>query len=90
MTARAMRVRGFRPRLDRHTCRSLGYLVGMLLVRSFDRAERILAAMRCRGFRGHFFVLDHFVFRARDGVFCVAATGLVCLLLALEHLWTGR
>ena len=51
---RAMRVRGFRARADRHSLRSIGYLVGMLLVRSFDRSERILNAMRCRGFDGTF------------------------------------
>ncbi len=51
---RAMRVRGFRARVDRHSLRSIGYLVGMLLVRSFDRSERILNAMRCRGFDGTF------------------------------------
>ena len=51
---RAMTVRGFRPRLDRHTLRTLGYLTGMLIVRAFDRSERILAAMKCRGFSGTF------------------------------------
>ena len=48
----AMRARGFRPRLTRHALRSLGYFVGMLLVRSLERAERSLEAMRCRGFNG--------------------------------------
>lgn len=80
----AMKARGFRPRLDRHTYRSLGYLVGMLLVRSFDRAERILAAMKCRGFRGHFFILEHFAFGRRDLAFCMATTVFMVLLLAME------
>ncbi len=62
----AMRVRGFRPRANRHTYRSYGYLVGMLLVTSVDRAERITAAMRCRGFHGRFYLLDHFHFRRSD------------------------
>ena len=51
---RSMQVRGFRARADRHSLRSLGYLVGMLLIRSFDRSERVLSAMRCRGFTGTF------------------------------------
>lgn len=80
----AMKARGFRPRLDRHTYRSLGYLVGMLLVRSFDRAERILAAMKCRGFRGHFFILEHFAFGRRDLAFCMATMALMTLLAAME------
>jgi len=41
----AMKVRGFRPAMNLHTYRTYGYLVGMLLVRSHDRSQRILAAM---------------------------------------------
>jgi cobalt/nickel transport system permease protein len=80
----AMKARGFRPRLDRHTYRSFGYLVGMLLVRSLDRAERIAAAMKCRGFRGHFFLLDHFAFSRRDVPFCLASLTLLLLLVFME------
>jgi cobalt/nickel transport system permease protein len=81
----AMKVRGFRPRMNLHTYRSLGYLVGMLLVRSFDRAERIMAAMKCRGFRGHFHLLDHFAFSPRrDLPFSVALLALAVVLLVLE------
>jgi cobalt/nickel transport system permease protein len=54
--ARRMRValltRGFRLRTTSHTYRTLGYAVGGLLVRGGDRAERVAAAMRCRGFDG--------------------------------------
>lgn len=82
----AMKVRGFRPRMDRHTYRAFGYLVGMLLVRSFDRAERIVAAMKCRGFQGRFFLLDHFAFTRRDVAFCTASGVLLLLLLWMQ--WT--
>jgi cobalt/nickel transport system permease protein len=75
----AMRVRGFRPRMSVHTYRTFGNLVGMLLVRSFDRAERVVAAMKCRGFSGRFFLLTHFAFERRDALF--AAASLVALLL---------
>jgi cobalt/nickel transport system permease protein len=78
----AMRLRAFRPRLDVHTLRAYGHLVGMLLVRSFDRAERIVAAMKCRGFRGHFWMLDHFAWSRRDSVF-VGVFALVLLALVL-------
>ncbi len=80
----AMKARGFRARMNLHTYRSLGYLVGMLLVRSFDRAERIAAAMKCRGFQGRFFLLDHFAFARRDVAFCGASAVLVLLLLLAE------
>lgn len=82
--ARAMKVRGFRPRADGHSLRALGYLVGMLLVRSLDRSERILAAMKCRGFRGRFFLLDHFTFARRDLVFAATCAAACAALIWME------
>jgi cobalt/nickel transport system permease protein len=76
----AMRVRGFQPRTDFHTLRSMGHLVGMLLVRSFDRSERVLAAMKCRGFRGTFWLFDHFAFARRDLVFAIAAAAALLII----------
>ena len=81
----AMRARGFRPRTDRHTWRSLGQLAGMLLVRSAARAERVMQAMRCRGFTGRLHVLDDLRWRAADGVFA-ACFGLgIAGLVALDR-----
>jgi cobalt/nickel transport system permease protein len=80
----AMRVRGFRPRMDRHTYRTLGYLVGMLLVRSHDRAQRVAAAMKCRAFRGRFYLLDHFAVGPRDLPFALAALSLLTALALWE------
>jgi cobalt/nickel transport system permease protein len=82
----AMKVRCFHPRMDRHTYRSFGNLLGMLLVRGYDRSERIMAAMKCRGFQGRFYLLDHFSFQSRDVIFC-SVSALVCLItLAVEFL----
>ncbi|WP_428029393.1 cobalt ECF transporter T component CbiQ [Ancylobacter sp.] len=50
----AMRARGFRARSNRHSWRSYGHLVGMLLVRALDRAQRVEEAMLCRGYEGRF------------------------------------
>jgi cobalt/nickel transport system permease protein len=82
----AMKVRAFRPRMSLHTYASYGHLVGMLLVRSLDRSERILAAMKCRGFRGRFYLLDHFAFSRRDVWFLVATVCLMGTLAAFEWL----
>ncbi len=81
----AMKIRGFRPHVSRHTYRSFGYLVGMLLVRSFDRAERVTAAMKCRGFRGRFYLLDHFHSTWYDVPFGVASAAFVLLLILMER-----
>jgi cobalt/nickel transport system permease protein len=83
----AMRIRGFRPRMDAHTYRSYGYLVGMLLVRSLDRSERVLAAMKCRGFCGRFYLLDHFEFGVADVRFAAAVAAVLVCLASVEWLW---
>jgi len=76
----AMRVRCFRPRTDMHTYRSLAYLAGMLIVRSFDRSERVFQAMLCRGYDGRFWILDHFDMRGPDRAFMAVMTVFVGLL----------
>ena len=79
----ALRARAFRPRSDRHTLRSLGILAGALIVRSAARAERVMEAMRCRGFAGRFHLLDELRWRAADGAFAAAfGLGLAGLLAA--------
>jgi cobalt/nickel transport system permease protein len=82
----AMKVRCFRPRMDGHTYRSTGNLLGMLFVRGYDRSERILAAMRCRGFQGRFYLLDHFVFQRRDAIFCAVSSLLLMVIIIAELL----
>ncbi len=64
----ALKVRAFEPRLDLHTLRTYGNLVGMLLVRALDRSERIHAAMRCRAFHGVFFSRHEFGFGRTDAL----------------------
>lgn len=70
---RAMKARAFRPGMRIHVYRSYAYLIGMLLVRSLERSERVMAAMKCRGFRGEFLVIRHFGFHRRDLIFCIAS-----------------
>ncbi|MCS7232800.1 MAG: cobalt ECF transporter T component CbiQ [Synergistetes bacterium] len=49
---KAMKARAFKPRTDLHTYKIYGYLIGMLLVKSYVRAERVYKAMLARGFNG--------------------------------------
>ena len=78
----AMKVRGFRPGTNWHTYRSFGYLVGMMLVRAIERSERILGAMKCRGFSGKMLLLQDYSLNRRDIVFA-AGFGALCLALIL-------
>ncbi|WP_136678565.1 cobalt ECF transporter T component CbiQ [Neptunomonas sp. XY-337] len=80
---RAMRARGFVARTNWHTWRATGYLIGMLFVRSLDRAERVHKAMKCRGFDGRFFLLPTPPWQPRDSYF------LGVWLLALAALCFG-
>jgi len=82
----AMKIRGFVPRTDLHTYRSYGYLAAMLLVRSFDRAERVFQAMLCRGFNGTFYSLRTFSWQRRDHLFLAGSLPLLAVLLWLEWL----
>jgi cobalt/nickel transport system permease protein len=82
----AMKCRCFRPSNSWHTYRSVGYLMGMLLVRSFERSERILKAMKCRGFNGQFHLLDSMTLGRLDIVFALAASLAMLSLTALEVL----
>lgn len=87
----AMRARAFRPASGLHCWRSIGHLFGMLMVRSLERAERIDAAMRCRGFTGRLPCLDDEP-RAGPGRLdlgfgAASAAGLV-LVIAVGVAWT--
>lgn len=80
----AMKARAFRPRFTSHTYRSFGHLVGMLLVRSLERSDRIVAAMKCRGFRGQFYLLDHFACSGADACFALVFTVLLAAIALVE------
>ena len=76
----AMRARAFRAASSRHTWTTFGYLFGMLLVRSFERSERIVDAMKCRGFAGRYFVAGTDPLRRIDWGFAAAVSSLLLVL----------
>ena len=49
---RGMRVRGFTARGDWASLAAIGNFLGMLVVSSFERTQRVYEAMLCRGFTG--------------------------------------
>jgi cobalt/nickel transport system permease protein len=83
----AMRARAFTMRTDRHTWTSIGTLFGMLMVHSIERSERIVAAMRCRGFDGTFPAFHEPTrFRRPDGMFALASLAGMVMLMTMESL----
>ncbi len=51
---RSAALRCFSKTTSLHTYRTYGYLIGMTLIRSYDRSRRIHKAMLMRGFQGYF------------------------------------
>ena len=80
----AMKIRGFQPGTNLHTYRSYAYLAALLLVRSYDRADRVFQAMLCRGFHGTFYSLRTFSWQRRDGIFLAASLLALAALCYLE------
>ena len=70
---RAAGLRCFVPTTNIHTYRTYGYLFGMTLVRSWNRATRVHHAMLLRGFNGRLIPLDQQTVCRNDIVFLVIA-----------------
>jgi cobalt/nickel transport system permease protein len=68
----ALRVRGYRHRANLHSYRTVGHVTGTLLLRSYEQAERVGQAMRCRGFDGRFRSLADLQTRFSDVVWFLA------------------
>lgn len=83
----ALKARGFKAGSNWRTLRSLGNLVGVMVVRAFERTERIYQAMVARGFKEKFGTLYEFSWGWPDalkglGILLAAAT-----LVGVDHLW---
>ena len=79
----AARLRGFAPRCSLHTYKTLASLLGLLLLRSLDRATRVREAMLLRGFQGHFPAVAQRPLRMADAAFMLAVLvqgGILCWL----------
>lgn len=84
---KGMGARGFQKRTDVETLRTIGSFLGMLLVRSFGRAQRVYDAMLARGYNGTLPGNIEFQAQKSDwwkGVLWVTV-GLV--MLAADRLW---
>jgi len=80
----SMKIRGFTPRTNLHTYKTFAYMVGMLLIKSFDRGQRVHNAMLCRGFKGNLYSLSKFSFKKGDVVSVVFMLTVIILLGVLE------
>ena len=80
----AAKIRGFRPQTNLHTYRTYASIVGMLLVRSVVRAERVYNAMLCRGFKRKFYCVHEFRIDHKEWLFAITMAGITLVLVYLE------
>lgn len=78
----ALRLRGFRNRVQWETYRTISSVVGTLLVLGFEHTERVSHAMRCRGYQGRVETLQEFRTTKRDVLLFGLITGCMFILLA--------
>ncbi len=81
---RAVRIRNFSPGTNLHTYRTYAWLLGMLFVRSAERAKRVHQAMVCRGFSGKFYSLLESPRGYRNWVFVILMSLSLLSLAILE------
>lgn len=86
---RAAKIRGFQPGTNLHTYRTYAYVIGMLLVRTASRAQRVHQAMLCRGFKGSFYSLQEFDRDRNAWIFSLLMTVIILGLIVMElaKLW---
>ncbi|RMH13685.1 MAG: cobalt ECF transporter T component CbiQ [Gammaproteobacteria bacterium] len=82
----AMSTRGFVKRMDLHTFRVVGGFVGTLLIRSFERTERVFKAMLSKGFQGEFHTLVEFSAGPRDAAKMVLVVGVIVVLTVCDRI----
>ncbi len=80
---RAVLARGFRAGTNLHTYKTYAYMVGALLMKSFERSEEIYRAMLARGFNGFFPLFEHFKVKKTDVFFGIIGN----LIIIFIYLW---
>ena len=84
----SMRAKGYKFRFSRHGLSMIGNLIGMLLIKSYERAERVYQAMIAKGYTGKPVSFSSFRVTVPDGLFCAAVVVLAVALpiVSLEFL----
>lgn len=80
----SMSVRGFIPRTNGYTLSTYGNFVGTLLVRSFERTERVYKAMLSKGYQGEFHSLVIFKTDRNDWMKALITVTLAIVLLSID------
>lgn len=80
----AARLRGFIPRSDLHSYRTIATMLGLVVVRALDQAGRVHEAMLLRGFSGKLTSVTTFTASWQDVTFALAMLGISAALTAVD------
>lgn len=67
--------------------RTIGNMIGTLFIRSYERGERVYAAMLSRGYEGEVRGIDSLSFTSVDACFAIITTFFLASMCALIVLW---
>jgi cobalt/nickel transport system permease protein len=81
----AMLMRAFKAKTNLHTYKSYAYLIAMLLIKSYERSQKVYEAMICRGFKGKFIFFDDFKIKKVDILFTIALIISLSLILVIRE-----
>lgn len=87
---RALRVRGFRNRMDRRSFAIIGDVTGMIFLRGHERSQRVHHAMAARGFDGVFRSLTSATTSAIDVAVLFATLIAVAAIVVIDRGWWPR
>jgi cobalt/nickel transport system permease protein len=81
----SMRARGFVPRTNMRTMNVFGHFVGTLLIRSFERTDRVYKAMLSKGYQGDMHILVRFQSTVVDYVKSTVALLVAIFIVASDQ-----
>ena len=64
-------------------------MIGALLLKGFERGERVYKAMLCRGFKGRFYSLQEFATDRNTWIFLTLMSILATVLVMMEYRSAG-
>ena len=74
---RSMSAKGFKLKANKHSLSIVGNIVGMLLVRSYERAERVYHSMSSKGYTGESRTIVKFEMQPADYGMVAAFVGII-------------
>jgi cobalt/nickel transport system permease protein len=84
----AMLIRGFKRRsFSWHTYKHYAYLIAMVLIKSYERSQKVYEAMLCRSFSGEFHFETNFKLSVADWGVLVAISAFSGWLFVWERGW---